>query len=203
MSQLTTVLSTATDLGAAGIDDVYGVGLLDLAEASRPQGSLAVAGTDGRIEGVSPQTTSIVPSAVFGQAFAHRQPTLGLIDSFGRAFEFQPRLGTAQQYEVTPDELMALLSDEGDRQDQPLISAGYLSLAVSGGQLDDDLSVSLYNQQMRLDTGRTKRIFFGAITALYTRGCPPRYIFSGNKLGLCPDCIRQNSLQLYAVTYLS
>lgn len=160
-SQLTTlVLSTATDLGAAGIDDVYGVGLLDLAEASRPQGSLAVAGTDGRpIQGVSPQTTSIVPSAVFGQAFAHRQPTLGLIDSFGRAFEFQPRLGTAQHYEVSPDELMALLSDEGDRQDQPLISAGYLSLAVSGGQLDDDLSVSLYNQQMRLDTGRTKRIF--------------------------------------------
>ena len=91
---------------------------------------------------------------------------------------------------------MALLSDEGDRQDQPLISAGYLSLAVSGGQLDDDLSVSLYNQQMGLIPAE-QNAFFGAITALYTRGWQiPRYIFSGTKLGLCPDCIRQQPTAL-------
>jgi len=166
-SQLTSlVLSTATDLGAAGIDDVYGAGLLNLAEASLPQGSLAVAGTDGQpLAGLSPQATSIMPSSVFGQVFAHRLPTLGLIDSYGRAFEFQPRLDTVQDYEVSPDALLALLSDSEDNAGQPLLASSYLSVSVAGRD-SDDLSISVHNQQMRLDAGRTSHIFSGALRSV-------------------------------------
>ena len=151
-SQLTSlVLSTATDLGATGVDDVYGVGLLNLAEASRPQGSLAVAGINGqRLSGVLPQDTSITPSSAFGQVFARNLPVIGLIDGYNRAFEFQPHLGTAPRYEVSADEFLALL--DANPKEETLIASSILS--VSGEVSDDRMSVSLYNQQMRLEAGK-------------------------------------------------
>jgi len=154
-AQLTSlVLSTATDLGAVGIDDIYGVGLLNLAEASRPQGSLAVAGINGqRLSGLSPQNTSITPSPVFGQAFANRLPTIGLVDGYDRVFDFQPQLGKAQEYEVSAEALLALL-ETSDPSEERLISSGYLSVSVAGDMSDDSLSVSLYNRQMRFEAGR-------------------------------------------------
>ena len=69
-TQLTSlVLSTATDLGASGTDNVYGVGMLNLAEASQPQGSVSVAGANGQaLTGVNPAQTNIQSSRAFGQA---------------------------------------------------------------------------------------------------------------------------------------
>ena len=46
---VTLVLNTADDLGAVGTDDVYGRGMLDLDEASKPQGEIMMAGLNNQV----------------------------------------------------------------------------------------------------------------------------------------------------------
>ena len=130
-AQLTSlVLSTATDLGATGTDDIYGVGMLNLAEASRPQGSVSVAGINGQpLNGVNPSQTSIQLSSVFGQLFRGNAPTLGLIDGYQRAYIFEPALEPAPEYTLSAQEVMQLLKP-AQPEPHPLIQSGQMTLQL-------------------------------------------------------------------------
>ena len=81
------LLFSATDLGAAGVDTVYGHGLLNLAAALQPLGvtTTAVAG------GVAPALamTNIVLGPAFGDAPAFHQALseVMILDGYGRDFE--------------------------------------------------------------------------------------------------------------------
>src|ERR1051326_1841775 len=81
------LLNSATDLGAPGVDDVYGHGLLNLAAALQPNGitTFAVAGS------VSPTVSAsgIVLSPVFGDAPALHQALskVMILDGYKRDFE--------------------------------------------------------------------------------------------------------------------
>ncbi|TDN85496.1 S8 family peptidase [Stakelama pacifica] len=75
---------TARDAGAAGIDSVYGNGVLDLTEAFRPQGTMAVAGT-GATASTSVNATL---SAPMGDAMTGSLQTL-ILDSYDRAFTME------------------------------------------------------------------------------------------------------------------
>lgn len=72
---------SARDGGAAGDDAVYGQGILDLAEAFRPQGQTSLAGTSEPIS----MANSMTLSAPMGDA---RQQGVGavILDGFDRAF---------------------------------------------------------------------------------------------------------------------
>ncbi|HXI99989.1 MAG TPA: S8 family peptidase [Micropepsaceae bacterium] len=82
------LFSTATDLGAPGVDAIYGHGLLNLAAALQPVGvtTFAVAGTN-----VAPtvNASGIVLASAFGDAPAiHRAlSSIMILDSFGRDFQ--------------------------------------------------------------------------------------------------------------------
>ena len=84
------LLMTATDLGNPGIDPVYGHGLLNLYEATRPQGAARLASSmtrRGKKGGVMLVSDSrIESSSAFGGAFDETSAQLGAIDSFDRVF---------------------------------------------------------------------------------------------------------------------
>ena len=75
------LFSTARDAGAAGVDPVYGQGVLDLTRAFLPAGTSSVAGTQSVVSFGS----NGVLSAAMGDA---RQGALGavILDGYGRAF---------------------------------------------------------------------------------------------------------------------
>ena len=87
---VTLLLTTATDLGAVGVDPVYGHGLLNLDEATRPQGAARLASSmtrRGKKGGVMLVSDSrIESSSAFGGAFDETAAQLGAIDSFDRVF---------------------------------------------------------------------------------------------------------------------
>ena len=157
--QLTTlVLTTATDLGASGTDTVYGVGLLNLAEASRPQGGVSVAGTNGTATiGATLQNTAIQPSSVFGQALQAGQLTIGVMDGYNRAYNWQPTITKAVQprpsNQAFLDQLDRAAPDPVYQSDRmQLISEG-----SSGEGLPDRLLFSYASADAGLDVLRLSR----------------------------------------------
>ena len=81
------LLMTATDLGSPGVDPVYGHGLLNLAEATSPQGAARLASSMTGGGGVMLVSDSrIESSSAFGGAFDETSAQLGAIDSFDRVF---------------------------------------------------------------------------------------------------------------------
>lgn len=77
------LFETARDLGVAGIDEVYGHGMLDLERATRPVGTTLVPLASG--ETVSLRTAHI--SGPIGHKIKSENINFAFIDSFGRAFK--------------------------------------------------------------------------------------------------------------------
>jgi len=75
--------STATDAGAAGVDAIYGNGLLNLTRAFQPQGSSSLAGSAVPVSLASNGTTSTaMGDAVTGASSARTV----ILDGYGRAY---------------------------------------------------------------------------------------------------------------------
>lgn len=82
-SQITELLfTTARDLGAVGIDEIYGNGMLDLERATRPVGTELVAISDTTTQ---PLQTARV-AAPIGNKIKSANLEFAYFDSFGRAF---------------------------------------------------------------------------------------------------------------------
>lgn len=86
------LFQTATDLGAPGVDDVYGNGLLNLYAAVQAQGqNLIVFGSSVSTTGYDAKNSSMMTSAIFGDAFTHNvAPQLANVvffDDFGRDYK--------------------------------------------------------------------------------------------------------------------
>jgi hypothetical protein len=77
--------STATDAGAAGVDGVYGHGILNLAKAFQPQGSSSLAGSTVPVSLTSNGTTSPAMGDAMGQTGASVGKTV-ILDGYGRAY---------------------------------------------------------------------------------------------------------------------
>lgn len=161
-TQLTSlVLSTATDLGASGTDNVYGVGMLNLAEASQPQGSVSVAGANGQaLTGVNPAQTSIQSSRAFGQAFMRKFISLGLMDSYQRAYSFQPEIAPARQYSVTAQEVMQILAPQAPAEHQfamnDKMAFSISSTPSQGSQNDTHFEFVARSSELDLSFGNDK-----------------------------------------------
>lgn len=81
------LLSTATDLGAAGIDPIYGHGLLNLEAATRPSGVVVIPlGDSIGGQGIELGNTSVTASSAFGNAFGNSALKLAILDEYGRAY---------------------------------------------------------------------------------------------------------------------
>ena len=77
------ILSSATDLGAPGTDEIFGRGLLNIGAALEPSGALTVPNASGSAVTASSLASSL-PSAL-GSGFSNIEPIVGL-DDFGRDF---------------------------------------------------------------------------------------------------------------------
>ena len=87
------VISTATDLGAAGVDEVYGVGKLNLGSAATPSGALIVVSGSGSPvgSGGSGSAGRIRLSSAF-QTLSQKNFVLGVFDSYNRSYSFMPSI---------------------------------------------------------------------------------------------------------------
>ncbi len=87
------LLTTATDLGTAGVDDVYGHGMLNLYAAVQAQGQNTLGyGTSAlSLQGYDVKSSSLVTNPIFGDAFAlNVAPVLDsaiFYDNYGRDYK--------------------------------------------------------------------------------------------------------------------
>ncbi len=87
------LLNTATDLGAAGVDDVYGHGLLNLYAAVQAQGqnTLGFGLSVASMQGYDVRSSSFMTNPIFGDAFAlNVAPALNsaiFYDDYGRDYK--------------------------------------------------------------------------------------------------------------------
>ncbi|MES2677438.1 MAG: S8 family peptidase [Pseudomonadota bacterium] len=154
----TILLDTATDLGAAGVDDIYGHGLLDLENAVSAQGSNNIAssltisslGSDAR-------SSSIDTNAIFGNAYSKNlAPILKnavFFDKYGR------------DYPANLDQKIATIGNNSYNLDNILFT-NYTSasLPVSFGKNNsNNLSVKFLGQNTFSDpvSGELKSNKFG------------------------------------------
>ena len=77
------LFASATDLGATGIDTVYGRGLLNLDAAVAPLGTVTTTSVDGAVTSTDDLSASL--STVFGSSFADL-PEIVVFDSYNRNF---------------------------------------------------------------------------------------------------------------------
>ena len=83
-TQITDILfETAADLGDAGVDEIYGHGMLDLENATRPVGELSIAVGDNMTQ---PLQTAQVPANI-AHKIESANPTMAFFDAYGRAYE--------------------------------------------------------------------------------------------------------------------
>ncbi|MCK5425247.1 MAG: S8 family serine peptidase, partial [Emcibacter sp.] len=73
------LLTTATDLGALGVDDIYGHGLLNLDEATKPVGLTSVA-VNGAVSPVSVGGSMMLLGAAFGDASPQNLSSVMILD---------------------------------------------------------------------------------------------------------------------------
>ena len=86
--QITQILfDTATDLGEAGVDEIYGHGMLDLEAATRPVGTPTIQLS----ENVSQPLQVARVSASVAHNIKSANPTMAFFDKYGR--DFQTKLG--------------------------------------------------------------------------------------------------------------
>lgn len=86
------LLETATDLGAAGVDDIFGKGLLNLEAAVAPVGGASLSsGSSVDSAGYDISTASLTVDPIFGDAFstnvASQLNSAVFFDDFGRDFK--------------------------------------------------------------------------------------------------------------------
>jgi hypothetical protein len=107
------LLTSATDLGAAGVDAIYGHGLLNLEEAVQAQGANNLSASSlVNSSGYDLQSSSLTTSSLFGDAFSHN--IAGVLDQavffdrFGRHYKaFLNGRITAQQTSIALDNLLS------------------------------------------------------------------------------------------------
>ena len=85
------LLNSATDLGAAGTDEVYGVGLLNLDAATKSSGTMSIAMTNDSndLDRLSLDGTSLKLSKVFSKGVINSSNFIGVVDSYDRVYSYK------------------------------------------------------------------------------------------------------------------
>ncbi|WP_020398677.1 S8 family peptidase [Kordiimonas gwangyangensis] len=145
------LFETARDLGAVGTDEIYGLGMIDLAAAFEPSGELAAMTRAG--SPVTMANTMIEASTAFGDAF-DKMPTLlqvVALDSYRRAYR-QNLAGAVTSRRVGPN--VSGLLDQ-------VASHGWSRVSLS----DDSQFSFSYTAPARLDHALMDALPYAARTA--------------------------------------
>lgn len=120
------LLNTARDAGAAGPDSIYGMGILDVAAAFRPQGTLSLAGASASLSASAPTLLS----GAMGDATPAGLATV-ILDGYRRPFRMD--LAARMERPGLRSRLTASLAGT-TRQIQGLVGPLSLSLNLAPGQ---------------------------------------------------------------------
>jgi len=120
------LLDTARDAGAAGIDAVYGTGILDIAAAFRPRGQTILAGTG---HALSPADDFAIGSPAMGDALSGASLSTIMTDRYDRAYTLD--LGARTRNAAQIQRLRGALALQGIKS---ATSSEALSLAVTVGE---------------------------------------------------------------------
>lgn len=102
------LLNTATDLGAAGVDSVYGHGLLNLSAATEPLGTTSVpTGASVSSNSFTVSSSNINLSAAFGDAISTSSTTIGVLDDYKRLYNVELSSLTHSSASITADDMFA------------------------------------------------------------------------------------------------
>jgi subtilisin family serine protease len=134
------VLDTATDLGAPGVDDVYGHGLLNLAKALEPVGATKAAGRHASaLSGFDPAQNAVAFSTAFGSGGARQALTSGVFDKYNRSYQMTTQLLAPIRKAPSLDSLMQFHHGK--------VSAASRTVALDGdGSLFYSMSDDHYGQ---------------------------------------------------------
>jgi hypothetical protein len=102
------LFETAQDVGAAGVDDVYGWGILDIHEAFQPQGTLTLPGA-----GLAPLSlgdSGATGSPAMGDALTTASLHAVILDKYDRAFDYD--LGATMRGAAIPRRLWGAVGNE-------------------------------------------------------------------------------------------
>jgi len=114
---VTLLIDSATDLGTAGVDTTYGVGMLNLAEASLPSGSSFIAALNaniangGTLGAPTTSNTSLNFSSLFSSSLSNQDLTIGILDKFDRSFEWDPTISFNNTSKFSFDNFVKLLNE--------------------------------------------------------------------------------------------
>ncbi|ADE39430.1 S8 family peptidase [Candidatus Puniceispirillum marinum] len=135
------VLDTATDLGAPGVDDVYGHGLLNLARALEPIGATRAAGRHASpLSGFDPRQNAVAFSTAFGNGGAGQSLTSGVFDKYNRSYQMKTPLQAPIRKAPSLDSLMQFHHGK--------VSAASRTVALDGdGSLFYSLSDDRFGQR--------------------------------------------------------
>ena len=153
------LFTTAQDLGAAGVDAVYGHGMMDLEAALRPSGSASIPTTSSTASnvGISMSGTSLSADANLAAALSGATADMVMLDSFDRAFV----VGATGIYENQDRDMSSALAMSHELQSDfdhilgfglPMTHAAATSGALA--QIEDHIS---------LDEGGQSNIRFNTI----------------------------------------
>ena len=113
---VTLLIDSATDLGTAGVDTTYGVGMLNLAEASKPSGASFIAALNaniangGTLGAPTTTNTSLYFSPLFGRSLSNQDLTIGTLDRFDRSFEWDPTVNFTSSSKFSFENFIKLLN---------------------------------------------------------------------------------------------
>lgn len=161
------LLDTATDLGAPGIDAVYGHGLLNIEEAIKPQGTVAVA-VAGATAPLPLVNTAIAMGAPFGAARPTGIDAVLALDSYGRDFTFDLSATVFSQAEA-PLGLLAMIGNQRRRSSAALQISGHPVRFELRDDILRDGSLAAASQLVR-DTTRQRRFAAASIGGKWLGG---------------------------------
>ncbi|MDB9872450.1 S8 family serine peptidase [Alphaproteobacteria bacterium] len=100
------LISTATDLGTSGVDEVYGVGMLNLSAATVPSGMSYIAANNANTLQATTNNTYIISSSAFGNAFNDTSLNVGIIDAYDRAYIWNPTIESVSLTNINADDYL-------------------------------------------------------------------------------------------------
>lgn len=140
------LLNSARDVGAAGVDAIYGHGVLDLKAAMEPIGTVT-AMSGGGLSNYSSSIISQNQRTAFGDAFSapgNAKGNVVVVDSYGRDFNVttQNNLAVAREDKFSADRMFALGRPQAKLQTINLTDGLSLQYSRQQNELDSNDMVS-------------------------------------------------------------
>lgn len=153
------LFSTARDIGAAGVDNVYGHGVLNLEEATRPVGTPVVPlSTSVTGSSINLSNTTITSSQAFGSSLNSFTNSFVILDKYKRAYNLNISdyvENTSQKYDFN-DAFSSFTSN----QKPQTAHIGKMSLSLSAEQNPDEYS-NINFEEMHLGYNNIASVYFG------------------------------------------